>query len=335
MFLRKFLLAVIILSFCFTTSTFAQTAKTATAATIINPEAKKLYEAGLLLFDAKEYPSAIAKFTQALNIFPKYEDCLATRALTYLRSREYQKAINDFNSLFLFAKVFSGDYFNRGLCYELLKQYEKAELDYSQAILMEPTVGKYYGGRYYVYCYMGNIEKANSDKITANKYGYSNLSDCSTMTNTTYTDLYNTALDLSDAGKNKEAIIAFSKVIEQFPAAAPPYVSRGVAYEKDEQMDEALKDYLKATVLDPYYQAAFENAGIYYFKKSKDKEAKEYFLKAHKLMVTNNSSFYLGRLANFEADYSGAIDYFNQAINLYNDDYESIDYKLLLVFDFS
>ena len=327
MFLRKFLQAFIILSFCYSANTFAQTAKTATTATTINPEAKKLYEAGLVLFDAKDYTSAVAKFTQALDISPKYEDCWAQRGLCFLRLKEFQKGINDYNSLLSFAKGYASDYYNRGLCYELLKQYEKASIDYSQAILLAPTEGRYYGARYYAYCSIGNTQKAKIDKESANKYGYSNLGDCSTVTNTTYTSAYDAALDLYDAGKYKEAIIAYNKLIEKFPTAAPPYVSRGVAYEKDGQMEMALKDYLKATILDPYYQIAFENAGIYYFKKSSDKEAKEYFLKAHQLMVTNNSSFFLGRLSNFEEKYSDAIEYFDQALNLNSIDYESLFHK--------
>ncbi len=327
MLLIKILQVFIILSVCFSSTTFAQTTNSVSPAATISPEAKKIYEAGLVLFDAKDYTSAVAKFSQALDIFPKYEDCLATRGLCFLRLKEYQKGINDFNSLLLFAKGVAGDYYNRGLCYELLKQYEKAAIDYSQAILLAPAVGRYYGARYYAYCSMGNTEKAKIDKEAANKYGYSNLGDCSTVSNTTYTSAYDAALDLSDAGKYKEAITAYNKLIEKFPTAAPPYVSRGVAYEKDGQMEMALKDYLKATVLDPYYQIAFENAGIYYFKKSSDKEAKEYFLKAHQLMVTNNSSFFLGRLSNFEGKYANAIEYFDQALAFNSGDYEALFHK--------
>ena len=59
--------------------------------------AKKFYQQGLDLFEARQLSQAVDSFRQALQIDPEYADAYAALGRTYFKMREWQKASDYLN----------------------------------------------------------------------------------------------------------------------------------------------------------------------------------------------------------------------------------------------
>src|SRR5688572_17467708 len=66
-------------------------------------------------------------------------------------------------------------------------------------------------------------------------------------------DFYTVGWALDSMREYKDAIRAYTKAIELKADYIAPYVNRGTAYKRLDQLAEALADYQKALALDPNY----------------------------------------------------------------------------------
>ena len=69
------------------------------------------------------------------------------------------------------------------------------------------------------------------------------------------------ALELHDAGKLKEAVTEYDKVIKTHPKLAEAYFNRGNAYYDLGHNQQAIKDYSQAIRLNPKDAEAYYNRG--------------------------------------------------------------------------
>ena len=72
------------------------------------------------------------------------------------------------------------------------------------------------------------------------------------------------ALELHDAGKVREALAEYDKVIKSHPKLAEAYFNRGNAYYDLGQNQQAIKDYNEAIRLNPKDAEAYFNRGNSY-----------------------------------------------------------------------
>jgi Tfp pilus assembly protein PilF len=94
-------------------------------------------------------------------------------------------------------------------------------------------------------------------------------------------------------GKNyQEAVERFSEVIEKKPDFALAYVSRGSAYSRAGNLDNAMGDFNKALELRPDYPRAYHLRGLLYEKKGEDNKALEDFNRAIELNPDYGAAYY-------------------------------------------
>jgi tetratricopeptide (TPR) repeat protein len=93
----------------------------------------------------------------------------------------------------------------------------------------------------------------------------------------------NEALELQTAGKLKEAIDLYTRVIVKFPKSAEAYNWRGMAYDDLGDGDKAMADFNQAIQLNAAYADAYNNRGEIYRKKNQFPQAlSDYKLAAEK-----------------------------------------------------
>jgi tetratricopeptide (TPR) repeat protein len=90
-----------------------------------------------------EYTLAIADYTQALKLNPKFVLAYGNRGLIYSEQGKYDKAISDFKKA-LKSNPNSTDFYNRGLAYFNLEKYSQAISDFGQVISLNPNDAEAY-----------------------------------------------------------------------------------------------------------------------------------------------------------------------------------------------
>jgi len=95
--------------------------------------------------------------------------------------------------------------------------------------------------------------------------------------------LYLTAINSVVSRDYPAAINSYSEIARQKPKDASVYVDLGRAYEKNDDLGNAIKSYLEATKLDPLYATAFLRLAILYIRKQDVESARDALDKADAL----------------------------------------------------
>lgn len=85
--------------------------------------------------------------------------------------------------------------------------------------------------------------------------------------------LYNTGKEFVASGNYDDAVVQFTKLIEENPEYTEAYVARAESYEKIGKKENAASDYKRATTFDAKNEDIFYNAGRLYFELEKYDEA--------------------------------------------------------------
>ena len=85
--------------------------------------------------------------------------------------------------------------------------------------------------------------------------------------------LYNTGKEFVVSGNYEDAIVQFTKLIDEDPENAKAYVARAEAYEKTGNKKDAASDYKRATTFEAKDEAIFYNAGRLYYELEQYEEA--------------------------------------------------------------
>jgi tetratricopeptide (TPR) repeat protein len=96
--------------------------------------ARDYYERGCVHERNKQAAEALADYSKAVELDPKFIDAWFTRSSLYAVRKEYAKAIDDLTKVI---QSKPGDYpalFNRGLYHEYIRDYDKAIADYSDVL---------------------------------------------------------------------------------------------------------------------------------------------------------------------------------------------------------
>ena len=176
--------------------------------------------------------SAVAAFTRAIEISPKYAEAYIKCGLAHYRLGEYSKAIDDYTQTLSLNRYVADAYYSRGDAHRALGDYQHALVDYT-ASLKKRWAGFVTWKRAETYLEMGDTQRALADygAVTERKPGAAAY--------------YYRGVAYAQMEKNQLALADLDKAIEIEPAFAEAYLRRGEIYLRLNQPDAAESDYHK------------------------------------------------------------------------------------------
>ena len=230
-------------------------------------------------YDAGEYADAVAEYTQAIALDPKYAVAYNNRGAAYDDLGKYAEAIADCTQAITLDSKYAGAYNNRGNAYAKLGKYAEAIADYSQAITLDPKYAVAYSNRGVANNHLGKYAEAIADY------------DQAIALDPKYARAYNNrGIAYADWGKYPEAIVDYTQAIALDPKYAKAYNNRGVAHNYLKQYPAAVEDFTKAIELAPTTAAYYINRAEAYRALGQEDNAEADEERAKKLGGQNSSA---------------------------------------------
>ena len=200
---------------------------------------------------ANDYDLAIAAFTKAIQINPKFARAYHNRGCAHEEKRDLDRAIVDFSRAIQIDPNAVEFFLSRGAAHDEKKDYDLAVSDYAKAILMDPKNGRAYDRRAWAYYRRGNANSRQEDYRCA-------IDDFHKAIELYPKNAYLHFLGRGHAylakGDYHRAVANYDKHIEAMPANAIAYHWRGLAYECRSlagDRERAIADYRKALEIYP------------------------------------------------------------------------------------
>ena len=129
-----------------------------------NQDAIGHYNRGVGYIQQEKYDLALAEFTKAININPRYADAYNNRGNLYQQQGKPDLALSDYNKAININPRDAMAYLNRGILYYHQQQEPDLALsDYNKAIEINPQLALAYGFRGILYYSRQETEKAIGD----------------------------------------------------------------------------------------------------------------------------------------------------------------------------
>jgi len=253
-------------------------------------------------FNKRDYPTAIADYTKAININPNRKLFFYNRGLAHEQLNQNQKALDDYSKAIQLDPSYQEAISSRANIYKKINP-ELAMQEFENALELD-------GDDYKAYINRGSYyrDKKDYDKALEDFNKAAEVCNC-------YEAYFNRAGVYQILNNNEKAIADFNKSMEIKPNDMSTYVNRGNIYRTTQQNDLALKDYNKALDIKKNYDNYY-NRGLLYMQWGKLNEAITDYTKALELepnrseAYTNRGNVYLSakqpQLAL--ADYNKAIE---------------------------
>ena len=100
------------------------------------------------------------------------------------------------------------------------------------------------------------------------------------------------AMAYSALKRDKEALLAYQKIVKKDPSLAGPYYNMGIILKRNGRIEEAISSYKKAISLKPDYVQAYNNLGILYKDSEEYENAITMFTKAKELQPDHQNIYY-------------------------------------------
>lgn len=176
-------------------------------------------------------------------------------------------------------------YFDEGVKAIHLGTYFQASKALKQAVDSDPQYAPAHARLAEAYLEISNTEQAKDEVLAANQ-----LADKRALVNTD--KLHLDAINATVRRDFPSAISSYQKIVDQAGGSdkAVAYVDLGRAYERNEQNDKAIENYVKATQLDPQSAGAFLRLGTAYSRRRDVDNAENAFKSAEAIYqaLTNN-----------------------------------------------
>ncbi len=207
-----------------------------------NPQAQANVQKGTLSLREWKMPDAIAAFTRAIEIEPKYAEAYVKRGLAYYRTGQYKAAIADYTRTLDFKRYHADAYASRGDAYRALGQTQHAIADYS-ASLKKRWNTRVMRRRAQTYFKQGDVQNALADYNTVIKRQPSAMA---------YYTRGNAYFQLSTEGDTRHlkfALADMDQAIALEPSFASAYINRARIYARAGEQTSATADYMNAVEL--------------------------------------------------------------------------------------
>ncbi|MFA5857630.1 MAG: tetratricopeptide repeat protein [Elusimicrobiota bacterium] len=239
------------------------------------------------------------------------------RGTVYYELGDYNRAVEDFTSAITLNSRYYEAYTNRGMVYAKLGKAAEAMNDYHRSVKLNPYNETAYYNRGNLFLEQKKLEDAIRDYTTAIKYN-----------GTLYEARLNRGDAYADTGDYIKAVKDYTFVI-QSSETANAYNHRGIAYSVEKEYEKALKDFDKATKLDPGYADAYYNRGLMYYETAKYENAIKDFTIAIKFKPGMSVAYKNRGNCYFKiGHYSSAITEYTKAIQLTPEDLSANNNRL-------
>jgi len=176
-------------------------------------------------------------------------------------------------------------FYDQGVAALRAATYFQASKTLKQSVTLDPQYAPAHARLAESYLEINNTEQAKDEILAANSLaGKRSLASVDKLN-----------LDAINATATRDfptAISSYQKIADQASGSekANAYVDLGRAYERNEQVDKAIENYLKATTLDAQSAGAYLHLGIAYSRKRDVDEAEKAFKRAEEIyqVLTNN-----------------------------------------------
>src|ERR1022692_4395567 len=206
--------------------------------------------AGIKNAGSGDYVEAIANFTRAIELDPKYASAYVNRGLVKINLKDYTGAINDSTTAIGLNPQSPMGYNNRGLAKFNLSNYGDAISDYSKAIELNPQYFNAYNNRALAKLNSKTYSEAIQDATKAIELNSLNVNP------------YITRGDARNSLKYyNDAIVDYTKAIELDSKNANVFNNRGSAKAGLEDFNGAIADFTMAIRLMPDAPAPYLNRG--------------------------------------------------------------------------
>ena len=115
---------------------------------------------------------AIADYTKALELNPKFDWAYYNRGNAYGKKGRHDRAIADYNKALEINPRFFLAYFNRGNAYEKKGRHARAIADYTKVIELNPRYAAAYNNRAIAYYHQKDYDKAWKGVLKAQSLGF-------------------------------------------------------------------------------------------------------------------------------------------------------------------
>jgi tetratricopeptide (TPR) repeat protein len=241
-----------------------------TMAIEIDPKFANAYSnRGVAFGNLGQWDKAIADYTLAIKIDPKFPMTYSNCGIAYGNLGQWRKAIDCYTMAIEIDPKFKDAYSNRGIAYGNLGQWSEAVSDFSRAIEIDPNFADAYSNRGVAYRNLRQLEKSIAD--------YSRAIEIDPKYINAYSNRGVAYMNLGQWGK---ALSDYSKVIGIDPTYSMAYFNCGIAYGNLGQWDKSIADYTKAIEINPKFAQAYSNRGVAYGKLGQWDKALSDFSKA-------------------------------------------------------
>lgn len=199
--------------------------------------------------------NAIADFSKAIELDPKFIQAYNGRGICYNNNGDVDKAIIDYTKAISIDANYVKAYSNRGVCFQTKKEFSKAIADYTQALIIDPKFHFAYANRAECYKIQNKIDEAIVDYTKAigisppNEYYYTSRGDC-------YADLKEWSKALAD----------HATAIQINDKYSPAYSNRARCHVELEEFSKAIQDYSLAIQLTPQNEELYLQRALCYQK---------------------------------------------------------------------
>lgn len=194
---------------------------------------------------------AIADYTQAVGLDPKYASAFNNRGDAYSKKGDQDRAVADYTRAIGLDPKKTNAYYNRGNAYRTKGDYELAIADYTQAISLDPKDPNAYNNRGFAYANKGDYDLAIANYTQAISLGPKRA----------LVSYNNRGNAYREKGDQDLAIADYTQAIGLVPKDPTAYINRGFAFGNKGDYDRATADYNVAISLDPKSGTAYFNRG--------------------------------------------------------------------------
>ena len=127
------------------------------------PKADDFYIRAYNKYRQKDYKGAIADYTEAIRLNPKYDEAYNDRGIARSELGDKQGAIADYNTAIKINPNLAQAYNNRGIARSELGDKQGAIADYNSALKINPNYAQAYGNRGVARAQLGDKQAAIAD----------------------------------------------------------------------------------------------------------------------------------------------------------------------------